>query len=141
MNELHRAAEGTVKTIDAIVAELAAAKESLLSSTADPSLYEIANSIQQRVQAERDRIAGNPLRDPYNDEGEMSVTARVMHARYAPSQAYGPTPAQRESYRIARDLYDETSRSLSNLVDVEYAGLKVALDAAGVPWSPGRGIQ
>jgi hypothetical protein len=26
-------------------------------------------------------------------------------------------------------------------VDVEYAGLKVALDAAGVPWSPGRGIQ
>jgi photosystem II stability/assembly factor-like uncharacterized protein len=141
VNELHRAAEGTVKTIDAIVAELAAAKESLLSSTADPSLYEIANSIQQRVQAERDRIAGNPLRDPYNDEGEMSVTARVMHARYAPSQAYGPTPAQRESYRIARDLYDETSRSLSNLVDVEYAGLKVALDAAGVPWSPGRGIQ
>jgi photosystem II stability/assembly factor-like uncharacterized protein len=141
VHELTRAAEGTVKTIDAIVAELTAAKESLLSSTADPSLYEIANSIQQRVQAERDRIATNPLRDPYNDEDEMTVNARLFHARFAPTQAYGPTPAQRESYRIARNLYDEVSRSLSNLVDVEYAGLKVALDAAGVPWSPGRGIQ
>jgi hypothetical protein len=141
VSELARAAEGTVKTIDAIVAELAAAKESLLSSTADPSLYEIANSIQQRVQTERDRIAGNPLREPYKEENAMSVVARVAHARYAPSQAYGPTPAQRESYRIARDLYENVSRSLSNLVDVEYAGLKVALDAAGVPWSPGRGIQ
>jgi photosystem II stability/assembly factor-like uncharacterized protein len=141
VNELARAAEGTVKTIDAIIAELAAAKESLLSSTADPSLYEIANSVQQRVQAERDRIAGNPIREPYNDLGEMTVNARLMHARYAPTQAYGPTPAQRESYRIARKLYDEVSRSLSNLVDVEYAGLKVALDAAGVPWSPGRSIQ
>jgi hypothetical protein len=46
VNELARASEGTVKSIDAIVAELDAAKESLLSSTADPSLYEIANSIQ-----------------------------------------------------------------------------------------------
>jgi hypothetical protein len=93
------------------------------------------------VQAERDRIAGNPLREPFKDVDEMSVTMRLFHARFAPTQAYGPTPAQRESYRIARDLYDEVSRSLSNLVDVEYAGLKVALDAAGVPWSPGRGIQ
>jgi hypothetical protein len=38
-------------------------------------------------------------------------------------------------------LYQDVSRQLSNLVDVEYAGLKDALDAAGVPWSPGRGIQ
>ena len=41
----------------------------------------------------------------------------------------------------AGSMYDDVTRQLSNLVDVEYAGLKVALDAAGVPWSPGRGIQ
>jgi photosystem II stability/assembly factor-like uncharacterized protein len=142
VNELSRAAQGTVKSIDAIVLELAAAKEVLLSSTADPSLYEIANSIQQRIQAERDRLTNNEARQLYNDFDEMTVTTRLFHARFAPTtNAYGPTPAQRESLRIARSLYEDVTRNLSNLVDVEYAGLKVALDAAGVPWSPGRGIQ
>ncbi len=142
VNELARATEGTVKTIDAIVGELDAAKEVLLSSTADPSLYEIANSIQKRIQAERDRLTNNEARQLYNDFDEMTVTTRLFHARFAPTtNAYGPTPAQCGSLRIARSLYDDVTRQLSNLVDVEYAGLKVALDAAGVPWSPGRGIQ
>ncbi|MGI9223991.1 MAG: glycosyl hydrolase [Woeseiaceae bacterium] len=142
VSELSRANQGTVKTIDAIVAEIDAAKEVLLSSTADPSLYEIANSIQQRIQGERDRLTNNESREPYNDLGEMTVQARLFHAGFvSTANAYGPTPSQRESLRIARDLYDNVSRQLSNLVDVEYAGLKVALDAAGVPWSPGRGIQ
>jgi len=142
VDELVRANQGTVKTIDAIVAEIVAMKEVLLSSTADPSLYEIANSIQQRIQAERDRLTNNETRGNYNDLDEMTVGARLFHARFAPgTNAYGPTPAQRESLRIARRLYDDVTQQLSNLVDVEYAGLKVALDAAGVPWSPGRGIQ
>jgi photosystem II stability/assembly factor-like uncharacterized protein len=142
VSELKRANQGTIKTIDAIVAEIEAAKEVLLSSTADASLYEIANSIQQRIQGERDRLTNNESRGPYNDLDEMTVQARLFHAGFvSTASAYGPTPSQRESLRIARDLYDDVSRQLSNLVDVEYAGLKVALDAAGVPWSPGRGIQ
>ena len=142
VDELSRANQGTIKTIDAIVAELAAAKEVLVSSTADPSLYEIANSIQQRIQAERDRLTNNESRDAFKELDEMTVQARLFHAGFVSNaNAYGATPSQRESLRIARDLYDDVSRQLSNLVDVEYAGLKVALDAAGVPWSPGRGIQ
>ena len=78
----------------------------------------------------------------FKDLDEMTVTARLYHARSNPiADAYGPTPAHRVSLRIARDLYDEVNQQLSNLVDVEYAGLRVAMDAAGVPWSPGRGIQ
>ena len=71
----------------------------------------------------------------------MSVQARLWHARFAPTNAYGPTPSQRESLRIASELYQNVSQQLSNLVDAEYAGLKKALDEAEVPWSPGRGIQ
>jgi hypothetical protein len=142
LDEVARATQGTVKTIDAIVGELTAAKEVLLSSTADPSLYEIANSIQKRIQAERDRLTNNEARRLYNDFDEMTVSDRLAHARFRSGRnAYGPTPDQRDSLRIARSLYDDVTRQLSNLVDVEYAGLKVALDAAGVPWSPGRGIQ
>ena len=72
----------------------------------------------------------------------MSLQDRMWHARFAPnSNAYGPTPAQRESYAIGRRLYDDVVGNLEELVDVEYAALKDALDAAGVPWTPGRGIQ
>jgi photosystem II stability/assembly factor-like uncharacterized protein len=141
VDELARATQGTIKSIDAIVAELTAAKEVLLSSTADPSLYEIANSIQQRIQAERDQLTENEIRDNYYELEAMTVRARLWHARFAPTNAYGPTPSQRESLRIASSLYQNVSEQLSNLVDVDYAGLKDALNAAGVPWSPGRGIQ
>ena len=72
----------------------------------------------------------------------MSVQARLWHARFAPTtNAHGPTSAQKESYRIARKLYDETVAELTRLVDTEYAGLKDAMDTARVPWTPGRGLQ
>ena len=142
VDELGRAADGTVKAIDEIVAELDAIKEVLQRSRADGSLYEIANSIRQRAILQRDRLAGNETRDIFHEWDEVSVFDRLGHARFYPSSnAYGPTPAQRESLAIAQERYETIRRELSELIDVEYAGLKVALDAAGVPWSPGRGIQ
>jgi hypothetical protein len=72
----------------------------------------------------------------------MTVQARLWHARFRPSSgAYGPTATQQDSLRSARALYDATVAELKTLVDVEYAGLKEAMDTARVPWTPGRGIQ
>ena len=142
VDELRRAAEGTVKAIDEIVLELDAIKEVLLRSTADASLYEIANSIKQRASIQRDRLATNETRALYKEFDEMPVQQRLWHARYAArTNAYGPTPEQRESFETARSIYADTKQQLSELFEVEYRGLKTALDAAGVPWSPGRGIQ
>jgi photosystem II stability/assembly factor-like uncharacterized protein len=142
VDELLRASNGTVKAIDEIVTELDAIKRALLKSTADATLYEIANSLQQRLRKQRDRLSTNATRAIYLDFDEMAVDKRLYHARFDPSSgAYGPTPEQRESMQIARDLYEAVGRELSELVDVEYASLKVALDAASVPWTPGRGLQ
>ena len=78
----------------------------------------------------------------YNDWDEVSVQMRLWHARFSPEMsAHGPTPAQQESMRIARKVYDEVVVELTRLVDEEYAGLKQAMDTARVPWTPGRGIQ
>ena len=141
-DELIRAGNGTVASIDEIVAELDAVKETLARSTADSSLYATANSIQQRLKAERDHLSDNPQRDIFNDLGAMTLEARLWHARFSPTLgAYGPTPAQRESLRIALDLYEDVVARLTVLVDSEYAALKRAMDEARVPWTPGRGIQ
>jgi uncharacterized protein (DUF2267 family) len=140
--ELQRAAMGSVASIDAIVVELDAVKATLERSLTDGSLYEIANSIQQRLKAARDRLTSNESRAVYNDLDEMTVQARLWHAGFSPAaNAHGPTPAQRESLRIANDLYRELATSLTALVDTDYAVLKEAMDTAKVPWTPGRGIQ
>lgn len=142
LDELIRATDGTTNAIDEIASQIDAIKEVLLRSTADGSLYDIANAIKQRGAMQRDRLTDNETRAIYKEFDEMPVTRRLWHARYAARQnAYGPTPEQRESLQIARDLYNDVKGELSNLYDVEYAALKEALDAAGVPWSPGRGVQ
>jgi len=142
VDELNRAADGTVNTIDGISGELDAVKETLARSTADPSLYEIADSIQERLLDQRDRLGQNETREMFKDWTGVSVQERLWHARFAPAAgAYGPTPSQRESYAIAKRLYEDVVQELSQLVDTEYAGLKDALDMANVPWTPGRGVQ
>ncbi|MFQ5609451.1 MAG: hypothetical protein ACE5F8_04190, partial [Woeseiaceae bacterium] len=142
VDELIRAADGTINAIDRISEEINALKEVLVRSTADAALYEIADSIQERMLEQRDVIAGNETRDIFHDWDNVSVQNRLFHARFvARANAYGPTPVQRESYSIARRAYDEAVVVLTELVDDEYASLKEALDGAGVPWSPGRGIQ
>ena len=142
IDELIRASSGTVAAIDEVIAELVAVKDVLGRSTTDASLYEIANSIQQRMTMQRDRLRGNETRDIFKDWDEVSLSDRLWHARFdASSGAYGPTPEQRESLQIGRALYEDVTRQLSGLVDGEYATLKEALDTARVPWTPGRGIQ
>ena len=142
IDELIRASGGTVGAIDEVIAELVAVKDVLGRSTTDASLYEIANSIQQRMTMQRDRLRGNETRDMFKDWAEVSLSDRLWHARFdASSSAYGPTPEQRESLQIGRALYEDVTRQLSGLVDGEYAALKEALDVAQVPWTPGRGVQ
>jgi hypothetical protein len=142
VDELIRAASGSVLAVDAVIAELDAVKTTLDRSMTDGSLYELANSIQKRIEAARDKLAGNEARGFYNDPAIMTVQARLFHARFNPSRgAYGPTSTQQDSLRSARALYDETVAELTRLVDVEYAGLKDAMDTARVPWTPGRGVQ
>ncbi|MCH7898915.1 MAG: hypothetical protein IIC62_06180 [Proteobacteria bacterium] len=112
------------------------------SSTADGSLYEIANALQQHLRQQSDRLTGNSTRGSFKDVEAMSVQDRLWHAGFTPgATAYGPTPAQRESYRIARAQYDDIVATLTQPIETGYEALKDALDAAGVPWTPGRGIQ
>ena len=142
VDELARAAAGSIASIDEILLELDAIKNVLGRSIADPALYERTVAIRQRAQRERDRLAGNPTRSSFGVPEAMSVVARLGHAAYNPhANAYGPTPTQRQSLSIARDLYQAVNAELTQIVDADYRALQSDLDAAGVPWSPGRGVQ
>ena len=142
VDEVQRAVSGTIRSIDEVLPQLDAIKEALQSSTADMGLYAQANSIQQRINQARDRLSGNDTRRGFSDPGLMSVRSRLQYASYNPNgNAYGPTQTQTETFAIARDAYAEIGTALAQLIDGEYQSLLRALDAAGVPWTPGRGVM
>ena len=108
-------------------------------STADASLYSRADVIRKQLTAERMRISGDPVRGRYSEDRPMPITARLSNANKSPHwTAHGPTTTHRESLQIARNEFNAVQASLRQLIDVDYESLKVALDQAGVPWSPGR---
>lgn len=138
LDALYRATDGTGQAIERMAEALVAAKEVLSRSSADPSLYEIANSLHQQLMAQKDRLSGNTTRGYFHDWDEVSVAGRVFHARFSPgTNVYGPTPTQRESFRIASKQFAEIVSELEQL-DTDFAALKAAMNSAGTPWSPGR---
>ena len=141
VDEMRRAVNGTMSSIDEVLTQIGAIEDTLQHSTADMALYAQVNSIQKGLISERDQLAGNRTRGEYAVNRPMPVTARLSHAAYNPNaNAYGPTETQRESLSIARNEYVEISGHLTELIDREYQALLNALDAAGVPWTPGRGV-
>ncbi|MDX1404174.1 MAG: hypothetical protein R3192_06540 [Woeseiaceae bacterium] len=140
-DELQRAVSGNLHTIDEVVEELDVIMQTIQSSTGDMALYTRANSIRQRLLQLRDRLATNETRDAFSDPGLMSVRDRLFYAIYDHNtNAHGPTQTQRDTFAIAVDVYGEVGPQLRTLIDSEYRALKEALDLAGVPWTPGRGV-
>ena len=53
---------------------------------------------------------------------------------------YGPTPNHEKSLRLAQEALEGVKKELAQLVEVDLPALEEKLDAAGVPWTPGRGV-
>ena len=142
VDELSRAVKGSVAAIDEVVIAVDAIKEATLQSTANASLYEEANSISQRARRLKNRLAADKAREFMGDTtGPVPISARLMAAGFgARSTAYGPTATQLRSLEIAHEEFAEVGRALDRLIDTELRALKNKLDAAGVPWTPGRGV-
>ena len=140
-DELNRAVAGSVSAIDETVEAIEAIKKTLLRSTAAASLYEAANAIARQARQLRDRLATNDQRSKMGDPGPMSVGDRISAAADgARSSAYGPTVTQARNLDLAEEEFADVGRALDRLIDEELGALKNELDAAGVPWSPGRGV-
>ncbi len=141
VDELSRAVRGTMDAVDEIVADLEAAQDVLLRSTADSALYDRANTLRQNLITQRERLSGDSIRGGYAADRPMPVTARISAANLSPHwNAHGPTATHRQTLQVARNEYNSVRAELTQLVDREYESLKDALNAASVPWSPGRGL-
>jgi len=86
-------------------------------------------------------LSGHESRELMNAQGPVSIAARAMVAAYGTGfSTYGPTPNHNRNLEIAESLFAGLEQRLNNLMQEDVPALRTALDEAGVPWTPGRGI-
>ncbi|MCY4510307.1 MAG: hypothetical protein OXG35_25600, partial [Acidobacteria bacterium] len=84
----------------------------------------------------RDRTALD--RAEFAPPSVMQRISRIVGAQFRSTSA--PTTTQRNSYAVASAQLAEMSAALRALVEADLAALGDELEAAGVPWTPGRPI-
>ena len=135
MSTAHRVIDDGVERTEAMQAAL------MRSTVGGTELDDRARALEGRFQALHDRIAGVESREMANDPGPVTVERRLGVAFLGNFlSTYGPTPMHERQVEIAREEYAEIKAELEGLVD-ELAQLEADLDAAGVPWTPGRGLM
>ena len=94
-----------------------------------------------RLQDILERFEGDPTKPRRNEPGMPGILSRVQTVVSGHwSSTYGPTNSHRRSYEIAAEEYGALQDDLRKLVEQDVAELGRKLEAAGAPWTPGRGI-
>jgi len=141
LDDLNRQVSGAERAIADYLLELDAINQTLLRSSASESLHQQANQLRDELLAMQNRLSVNTKRDLYGDLGPVSINRRLEVATLGTFRStYGPTPTHERSLAIAEEEFTPIRQRLQNISDSELPALRVELDKAGVPWTPGRGV-
>jgi hypothetical protein len=141
LDGLSRQVSGADAAVSEFLAEAAAIKETLLRSQAPDSLRDQARTIELELLDIHQKLAGNEARSFYGDEGPVSIKRRLEVAITGTFRStYGPTPTHVRMVEIAESEFSGVKDQMERLSDSDLPALRRELDAAGVPWTPGRGV-
>jgi photosystem II stability/assembly factor-like uncharacterized protein len=139
---LERSVQGAQSTVAETETRLRAIRESLMRATVkDAALDDEVRALEGRLAGLKLDLLGSRTREFMGDPGPVSIRRRIdvaaMANRYS---VYGPTPTHVMSVEIAEEAFAVLRQGLERLVEVDLRGLERRLEAAGVPWTPGRGV-
>ena len=141
LDHMNRQVAGANAAIKTLLVETGAIKATLLRSGAADTLREQTRSIELELLEIQQKITGNEARGLYGDEGPVSINRRLEVAMMGTFRStYGPTVTHRESIEIAELEFAALKTSIQRISEVEMPALRKELNAAGVPWTPGRGV-
>ncbi len=141
LDNLMREAEGASEAMKSLLIELSAIKQTLLRSDASAALRSQVRSLELKVLDLQLKLSGDEVRDLAGDPGPVSVSQRIGAARMGTSfSSYGPTPTHLRSLEIGEQDFAAIKTALDTIFGSELPALRKALDDAGVPWTPGRGV-
>ena len=134
---------GAIRAVTADLMERVTAMRSVLArATSDvDSLDARAANLERQLHDIELAFSGSSRRDDAGDPGPVSIQRRLSVASMGTSwSTYGPSPSHRDSLAIGLKKMITLAEQLEQLRLNVMPALEQALDQAGVPWSPGRGI-
>jgi len=140
VEDLRRAATAAGAVVDKLDTRLGAIRSVLARSTADPALDSQAHGLQDRLYDLRQRLSGDAVKDRFGEPPAATIMSRLgviqIGTRFS---TYGPTPHHLENFALAKADFASLHTDLDRLLH-DTRALEHKLDAAGVPWSPGREV-
>jgi len=141
LDNLLRESEGADSAIKSLLTELSVIKQTLLRSDAPAALRSQARAMELKVLDLQLKLSGDEVRDLNGDPGMVPVSRRIGVARMGTAfSSYGPTPTHLHSLEIGEQAFAGIKTALDNIYGSELPALRKALNDAGVPWTPGRGV-
>jgi hypothetical protein len=141
LDDLNRQVTGAGAALQQLLTEATAIKDTLLRSTAPQALRDRARALELELQGLQERLAGNEARDLMNEGGPVPIQRRLEVAVLGTFRStYGPTATHRRSVDIATDEFAGVKAEIARVNDETLPALRRDLDAAGVPWTPGRAV-
>ena len=139
---VQRSSGGTSRVLKDTSARLKAIRQTLDRSTiGDVAFGDEVRAMERRIAAMQEKLNGNDRRRRANDPGPVSISSRLnVVGLSVRSSLQGPTTMHREMYSTAKIAFAELKSELSQLIENELPDLERRLDAAGLPWTPGRGV-
>ncbi|MBP1770565.1 MAG: hypothetical protein H6P96_1183, partial [Candidatus Aminicenantes bacterium] len=136
--ELQRAMMGAGAAAEDALGNLKFIRKALLDAPkADPKLAEAARAIEKRIQGQLVLLFGDQTRAMRSEPTEPSLMERIS----AQLDATGPiTATSKRGYDIAAEAFGKLVEDMRQTIDVDLKKLQGELEAAGAPWTPGRGV-
>ena len=140
--EINRQADGAGEIIDQTAEHLQLIKHALMQSTvSDASLDHEARALERRLFELRTALRGNKRQDDIGEPMPHTIGRRLLAASMGTVlSTYGPTPNHRQTLAIAQEELEEVKQGLKQLIEIDLPAFEGRLEAAGVPWTPGRGV-
>lgn len=111
------------------------------ANVSDPDLAKEARTLDHRLQNLRERLEGNPKKEVLNVMEPPSISDRLGVVQIGNIfSTYGPTKHHLHNFDIASQQIAELRRELNGLIEVDLPALEQKMEAAGMPWTPGRGV-
>jgi len=107
----------------------------------DPSLLATARELELRLADLREALTGDPTMRERQEPSMPGIVARVnqiVSGLWGTTSA--PTSTQRQNYAIASAEFAGIVGGLQQLIEKDLPALESELEAAGAPWTPGRGV-
>jgi photosystem II stability/assembly factor-like uncharacterized protein len=137
---IHRVADGIGNLLTGTAERLTGLKAALMRSTTN-ELDADVRGIEERLADLRLELLGSEIKGDYNEPAEPTILDRLGVAQLGVAFSdYGPTPTHRRTLEIARGKLATLRDELDRLISEDLAALEARAEAAGVPWSPGRGV-